>query len=581
MSDPEEFTQPTDSFLVVECGHTNSTAVLFDVVAGSYRLLARGVAPSTVDAPWYDVAIGAQNAIAQISEATGRSLLEASGALIMPTREEDGAGVDYFALVFSCAGPLKVVVAGLLDDVSLASARRALATIYAEEVDSLSLADSRSMQAQLAAIWQAEPDLIFMTGGTDGGATAAPLKLLETIRLAVGLPEERPRPDLLYAGNSALRETVNEILGDITSLHIAENVRPGLEVERLEDASRMLGELYETHKIGQLPGVGELYGSSSLPAQTTARAFATVMKYLAALFKGHLLGVDMGSDTVTLISARPDGVQMAAYNDLGLGRPMRHLLDVIEPAAILEWTPHEVTPAALRDFMFNKSLRPGSLPLTEEDLHLEQAIGRQILRHALNQAVARWGWSSRGNLPPFKLMVLRGSVFTQAPKPGQALLMILDALQPAGIFSVVLDKYGALPALGAIALYEPLAAVQSLEAGALTELGWVVAPLGRAQPGQQVMQVQMSSKEIGVIQMEVEYGAIELMPLPPGQEAQVKLQPLRRFDIGYGPGQGRSLTIQGGALGLVIDARGRPIQLPADDEARREQVGRWIWDLGG
>jgi hypothetical protein len=214
-------------------------------------------------------------------------------------------------------------------------------------------------------------------------------------------------------------------------------------------------------------------------------------------------------------------------------------------------------------------------------LHLEQAVGRQILRYALERSAARWGWSMRGNLPPFKLMVLRGSVFTQAPKPGQALLMILDALQPVGIFSLVLDKYGALPALGAIAPYEPLATVQSLEAGALTDLGWVVAPLGRARPGQQVMQVQMSSKEGGTIQMEVEYGAIELLPLAPGQEAQVKLQPLRRFDIGYGPGQGRSLTIQGGALGLVIDARGRPLHLPSEDEARREQVRRWIWDLGG
>jgi hypothetical protein len=581
MSDAEPTTQPNDSFLIAECGHTTTTAVLFDAAQDGYRLVARGVAPSTVDAPWHDAAVGVQHAIAQIAAATGRPLLEESGALIMPTREEDGAGVDYFGLVVSSAGPLKVLVAGLLDDVSLASARRILSTIYADEVDSFSLADGRTLQEQLSAVWQKKPDLILMTGGTDGGAVDRSKQLLEVIRLAVGLPEEGPRPEILYAGNSALRELVTETLGELTNLHVADNARPSLESEQLDDATRQLGELYEQHKIGRLPGISELYASSSFPVQTTARAFGVMMQYLAHLYRGHLLGVDLGSDTTTLISARPESMQLAIYNDLGLGRPLRHLLDHIEPAAILDWTPDEVTPAALRDFMFNKSLRPGTLPLTEEDLHLEQAIGRQILRYALDQAAARWGWPRRANLPPLKMLVLRGSLFTEAPKQGQPLLMLLDALQPVGIFSVLLDKYGVLPALGAIAPHEPLVPVQSLEAGALTELGWVVAPLGRARPGQQVMQVQMKTKEGSVVQMEVEYGTIELLPLAVGQEAQVTLQPLRRFDIGYGPGKGRSLTIHGSALGLVIDARGRPLQLPSDAAERREQVRRWIWDLGG
>jgi len=33
-------------------------------------------------------------------------------------------------------------------------------------------------------------------------------------------------------------------------------------------------------------------------------------------------------------------------------------------------------------------------------------------------------------------------------------------------------------------------------------------------------------------------------------------------------------------LGLVVDARGRPCYLPADDFARQELRRDWIWNLG-
>jgi hypothetical protein len=39
--------------------------------------------------------------------------------------------------------------------------------------------------------------------------------------------------------------------------------------------------------------------------------------------------------------------------------------------------------------------------------------------------------------------------------------------------------------------------------------------------------------------------------------------------------------VEGGALGLIIDARGRPIALPADAEKRRAKIQQWYWDIGG
>ena len=53
----------------------------------------------------------------------------------------------------------------------------------------------------------------------------------------------------------------------------------------------------------------------------------------------------------------------------------------------------------------------------------------------------------------------------RAPRPGQAALMLLDALEPIGVTTLVLDSGGLLPALGGCALAQPLATVQALDAG--------------------------------------------------------------------------------------------------------------------
>jgi hypothetical protein len=170
---------------------------------------------------------------------------------------------------------------------------------------------------------------------------------------------------------------------------------------------------------------------------------------------------------------------------------------------------------------------------------------------------------------------------TRTPRAGQTILTLLDALQPSGIFAVAADRYNILPALGVLGHLEPIAVVQTLEGGALLDLGWVVALSGRAQPGQIALNVQMRSERVGKLDLEVEFGTIEVLPLGVGEKAELTLQPTRRFDVGYGPGKGKTITVYGGMVGVVIDARGRPLTLPEDAAASRNIVRQWTWDIGG
>jgi hypothetical protein len=137
------------------------------------------------------------------------------------------------------------------------------------------------------------------------------------------------------------------------------------------------------------------------------------------------------------------------------------------------------------------------------------------------------------------------------------------------------------PSLGAVAAVLPEAAVQIIESGAFRELGNVVAPVGRAEPGEIVLQLKIIYENGGELEVEVEYGSLEVLPLPAGQQAELQLRPLKRFDVGVGPGRSYKRKIYGGVVGLIVDARGRPLVLPTEDGERRAKMQQWLWDMGG
>jgi hypothetical protein len=69
---------------------------------------------------------------------------------------------------------------------------------------------------------------------------------------------------------------------------------------------------------------------------------------------------------------------------------------------------------------------------------------------------------------------------------------------------------------------------------------------------------------------------LKLVPLGVGEIAVLVVEPSRGFDCGAGPGKRVEQEIKGGTVGVVLDARGRPLAMPEEVAARREAVKRWI-----
>jgi hypothetical protein len=112
-------------------------------------------------------------------------------------------------------------------------------------------------------------------------------------------------------------------------------------------------------------------------------------------------------------------------------------------------------------------------------------------------------------------------------------------------------------------------------------MGTVVSVIASANYGETVVRAKLTYADGTEVRADVKFGGLEIIPLPSGQTARLTLSPLRRADAGLGPGRSGVATVTGGALGVVIDARGRPLNLPSDPVRRRELMKRWSHAVGG
>jgi hypothetical protein len=123
--------------------------------------------------------------------------------------------------------------------------------------------------------------------------------------------------------------------------------------------------------------------------------------------------------------------------------------------------------------------------------------------------------------------------------------------------------------------------VHVLESNAFMNLGTVITPVGTPR-GDTVVRVQMVREGQKEPVVEVKHGELYRIPLPSGKAADLYVQPMPSINIGLGQGRGGWVRrVVGGAFGLIIDARGRPVQVPTSYNRRLESLQDWDRALTG
>lgn len=569
------------SLVCVDVGTINTRAHLFDSVENSYRFLASGEARSTSGAPVFDMNVGIIAALEQLEQLTGRTLLSDQGVMVSPNLEP-GMGVNSLGAAYSGTPPLKVVTIGLLEGVSLESVVSLVQSTFCHIVGSFSLNDRQRPEAMINTISQTHPDLVVIAGGTNQGASRSVIRLANSLALALKSLPEGQRPDLLYAGNESLYEEIDNLLGSLAPLHRAPNIRPNLDQENLAPATQTLLELFYAGQVKNLPSLMQLNDLSEGHLLPSSHGFGRVIRFLSTVIdapKG-MLGVDLGASSTTIAAAFSGQLDLKVYSDLGSGRGLTGLLEETRLEQITRWLPMNISDDAVLDYLYNKTLHPATLPVSRDELAIEQAAARQSLRLAIGRSLPGLPsyaiYPLPGTVPWFDRILLSGSVLTRAPRPEQSLLMALDAIQPVGIATIILDQNNLAPALGAAAEINPLMAVQVLESNSFLNLGTVICPVGRARKGNPVLRLKLASEGKTGPVVEVNAGELMSVPLAMGKAVDVYVQPMQNADIGLGPGRGGWIRrVVGGVFGLVVDARGRPIQVSAAPTLRIETLQAW------
>ncbi|HHD82531.1 MAG TPA: methylaspartate mutase [Bacteroidetes bacterium] len=593
MIKPEEI----KSIVATDCGSTTTKAILIEKKEDGYRLIVRGEAPTTVEAPFEDVTRGVLNAVTEVEELANKEILDGEN-FIKPYKDKNH-GIDIYISTSSAGGGLQMMVAGVVKTMTAESAARAALGAGAIVMDTIASNDGRQMHEKIERIRTLRPDMILLSGGVDGGTISHVAELSEIIAAADPKPRfgSTYKLPVIFAGNKDAREIVKNNLGEKTDLFIVENLRPVLERENLKPARDKIHDLFMEHVMAQAPGYKKLMSWTDVSIMPTPGAVGLLIEKIAKKNGIEVLGVDIGGATTDVFSVFQEIFNRTVSANLGMSYSISNVMASSGIKNIMRWIPFHMDEKEVRNRIKNKMIRPTTIPQTIEDLQLEQAIAREALRLALEQhktmAVSLKGVQQERtisdtfnqtqsgatlvNMETLNMIVGSGGVLSHAPRRVQSALMMIDAFLPEGFTMLTVDSIFMMPQLGVLSQVHEQAATEVFDKDCLIRLGTCIAPIGNAKKyGSSCITVSFNGNT-----KEVKYGEMALIPLGVGEKMKIKVKPEKNFDMGEGNGKEVTKEVEGGVVGLIIDARGRrPFTLPEDNKLRVEKLTEWNKVLG-
>jgi uncharacterized protein (TIGR01319 family) len=584
--------------LATDCGSTTTKAILIEKIDGEYRQTFRGEAPTTVEKPFANVTIGVTNAVTEVAELSGRQLTNDDGTIKKPTSGNDGC--DLYISTSSAGGGLQMMVAGVIAEMTAASAKRAALGAGAIVMDVISSNDKRRPHEQIQRIRELRPDMILISGGTDGGTTEKVVQLAELIAPAKPQPRfgsEYEMP-IIYAGNKmAADEVVATLQEDWIDLAVVENLRPKLEHENLGPARDKIHDVFLEHVMAHAPGYDMLMDWTDADIMPTPGAVGDILQTIAKKNNINVVGVDIGGATTDVFSVFDETFNRTVSANLGMSYSISNVCAEATMPNVLRWVHFDMDERQLRNRVKNKMIRPTTIPQSLESLIFEQAVAREALRLAyiqhkefattlkgvqqqrtvgdtFNQQIA--GATIVDNMK-LNLLVASGGVLSHAPSMNQTAMMLVDAFEPEGCTNLAKDSIFMMPHLGVLSAVHPEAAAQVFQRDCLIYLGTCIAAKGLGKEGKPCFTWTLSGDldASGTCN----FGDIELIEMGPDQRATITCEPARGFDLGGGKGKKITHEVRGGTVGLIIDGRGRPLILPEDRQQCQMSMKKWVENM--
>jgi hypothetical protein len=156
------------------------------------------------------------------------------------------------------------------------------------------------------------------------------------------------------------------------------------------------------------------------------------------------------------------------------------------------------------------------------------------------------------------------------------MLMMTDAYEPLGFTTLSVDSIFMMPHLGVLSTIHEKAATDVFVRDCMIYLGTCIAPIGQGREGEPCADYELALPDGRTVKDRLLFGDLKLYPLAQGEKGRVTMRPVKSVDLGSGPGAPVTREVQGGVVGLLLDGRGRPLQLGSEPSARVAALTKWF-----
>ena len=408
------------------------------------------------------------------------------------------------------------------DDAELAAARWVALASCADVVLSVRASDGRSLLERAAALRDARADAVLIAAGSGGD------DLAEAVRLAYA---EAARPLVLVSAGDRARERQAAALA-------------GFDPQAMAPATSAYGR---DALVARLRALRRPSGDAYLRDESVEAA----ARALAVTTTRSVVLVDVESEVTTLAYSAADGTAFAASAHVGVGANADRVVARAGLDRVRRWIPRAIDGPALLDRVFNRARWPQAVPGTPLALALEMAIAREAIGHVMAQLE-----STGVDLAPLRAAttIVCSGAPARWPRPQQCVMTVLDALAPTAVHAVVRDEGDALVRAGA------RASRGNADVAAAVRPVAIIA----AMSPRRSFKVTVADAT-GPVEARVSRGALVLVPTRGAVELRVN-----------GTIEATASELE---LGVIIDARGRPLVLPARDAERLPALARWTTAL--
>lgn len=555
--------------LVVELDRQLVRAVLFASVEGHGRMVATIAQRSSALPPIDDTSVAVRQVIRGIEEQLGIEILGSEGVQVPPV---DDVGVDFFAVTGHPVAATRLTIVPLGESpvsralVEAAGRSTTIVDVVGPDVRTSDGVISGALFEQSLRAFR--PDTVVLVEG--GSAIVEWSTVIGTL---AGLMAEQPAAQVIVIASEHYQLQAAQMLGENADLR---GIDPA-EFLPADIASALENELQALYDARLNPS-NTVQTSSTLRFVNPIRAVDLVTRFLARRRDQGVICVSSGDGT-TLHWAEPAASDARVRPDLDAFTNVRSVL-AHDPDLILRWLPFTGAQEDLSHWVLNRALRPFTESESFSDLAWESAVVTAPLRDL---------WTGFGAGRDAKVeLIVAGRPWAQWHSPALAVLTLLNTFHPRpknGLVEIVLDADGIVAGAGALGEQSPAMAADAVEIDLAVPAASVIVVEGVGADGDLAARGQLRLANGEVTRFSVPFGSLHRLELQPGNEATLTLTCEPRFSIG---GQtageevvfGRATPLRGSDVGIVIDARGRPLQLPSDPTLRAARVAGWLDELG-